>query len=238
MDVSIESFERNFVDQLCPGHYAIFCSTGTAGLHSAYFALGLENEAEVLVPTNTFRATVTPLLQLNLTPVFCDSNPITGAIDLEDAEKRITSQTKALVVTHIWGHPADMDKAVALSKKYKLFLIEDCSHAHGARYNGQPVGTFGDVSVFSLGTKKMISGGLGGIIVTKNKTIYEKAMLFGQPSPVAAAKTSDNNLRSFLGSGFGVNYRGSPLAAIIASEHLARLEYTIATKNHNIEKLR
>lgn len=237
VDSDIIAFEQSFIDTQCPGFSAVFCSTGTAGLLSAYFAIGLDKGAEVLVPSNTFRATVTPLLLLNLVPVFCDTDPVTGTIDLDDAARKITNKTQALVVTHMWGHPADMSKAVALASKNKLALVEDCSHAHGAKYNNIPVGTFGDVSVFSLGTKKMVSGGIAGIVVTNNASIYERVSIFSQPKPVAMSKVKDAYLRSFADSGFGVNFRGSPIAAILAKEHLDRLPYTITVKNGNLARI-
>lgn len=237
VDKDIIAFERSFVDKQCPDHAAIFCGSGTAGLLSAYFALGLDKGAEVLVPSNTFRATVTPLLLLNLVPVFCDTDPVTGTIDIEDAARKLTSKTQALVVTHMWGHPANMSQAMEFVAKNKLALVEDCSHAHGARYNDTPVGTFGDVSIFSLGTKKMVSGGIAGIVLTKNQDIYERASIFSQPKPVALSKIKSEYIKSFADSGFGVNFRGSPISAILASEHLDRLNYTITVKNENLSRI-
>ncbi|MGG4094487.1 DegT/DnrJ/EryC1/StrS family aminotransferase [Paenibacillus lautus] len=237
IDIAIQAFENDFSNTYCQGLYSIFHCSGTAALLTAYFALGLPRGAEVLVPTNTFRATVTPLLTLNLFPVFCDSDPITRCIDLDDAESRITPNTKALVVTHIWGHPADMERAVAICKKNNLFLVEDCSHAHGATWNGKRVGTFGDIAVFSLGTKKMISGGKAGILVTKHRTFYDRALLFSQPKHRANSDMSSSYLKEYLGTGLGVNFRGSPISAILANEHLVRLPRTIESKNNNLTKL-
>lgn len=237
-DEHIELLEHEFAKRLCDNAYTIFCGSGTAGLLSAYFAMGFSRQAEVLVPSSTFRATVTPLLLLNLVPVFCDSDPETGLIDLDNAASKVTERTEGLVVTHLWGHPVDMDNAVALAKRYGLALIEDCSHAHGSKFNHRPVGTFGDVAVFSLGTKKMVSGGLGGMIVTNKCDVYERALLFSQPKPVALARVEDMYLKSLAGSGLGVNFRASPISAILALDHLDRLPYTISVKNANLLKLR
>jgi perosamine synthetase len=236
-DPIIEELESLFIQKYCPGHYALFCASGTAALFSAYFSLGLDYGAEVLVPSNTFRATVTPLLLLNLRPVLCDSDPVTGGIDLDDAEQRITKRTQALVVTHLWGHPVDMTKAKQLADKYNIALVEDCSHAHGSSWQELPVGTVGNVSVFSLGTKKMVSGGIAGILITKDSTIYERALAFGQPKPRAKAIIKDEKLRAYLGTGFGANLRGSPIAAALAIDHLNRLPETISIKNKNLLKL-
>ena len=115
VDSLVEEFEEHFTRNYCSDSYGIFCGSGTAALFAAYFAIGLEYGAEVLVPTNTFRATVTPLFLLNLRPVLCEADPTTGAIDLDDAEARVTPRTQALVVTHLWGQPADMNKACSLA---------------------------------------------------------------------------------------------------------------------------
>lgn len=237
VDPLIKEVETIFTNSYCQGEHGIFCGSGTDALLTAYFSLGLEYGAEVLVPTNTFRTTVTPLLLLNLRPVLCDSNPETGGIDLDDAKARITSRTRALVITHLWGHPVNCRNAQAIAEKYGLALVEDCSHAHGATWEGQPVGTFGDVAAFSLGTKKMVSGGTAGILVTKNLNIYERALIFSQPKHRAAADMRDPALRRYLGSGFGVNLRGTPIAAALVLDHLRRLPATITIKNQNLSLL-
>lgn len=236
-NIFIEQLENCFTALHCPDGHAIFCGSGTAALFTAYFALGFEPEAEILVPTNTFRATVTPLFLLNLRPVLCDSDYNTGLIDLDDAESKITSKTQGLVVTHLWGHPVDMDKACNLATKYGLALVEDCSHAHGATWREKPVGSFGDVGVFSLGTKKMVSGGTAGIFLTSKRDIFERALIFSQPKPRAEVDIHDRTLKQYLGSGFGANLRGTPIAAILALDHLKRLPQTIDIKNKNLSKL-
>lgn len=237
IDPIIEKFESDFETICCPGKKVIFCNTGTSGLLAAYFALKLDPGSEVLVPTNTFRATVTPLLTLGLSPVFCDCDYNTGLINLDDVERRITSKTQALVVTHMWGHPVNMERATALASKYGLALVEDCSHAHGAKWNNKHVGTFGDVAVFSLGTKKMVSGGIGGAIATSNQQIYERATLLCQPKPWADARINNEALRKYISSGIGFNLRGSPISAILAADHLHRLGNTIKIKNNNFSLL-
>jgi len=236
-DPLITEFEERFAHLHCDTGHALFCGSGTAALFSAYFGLGLEPGAEVLVPTNTFRATVTPLLLLNLQPVLCDSDPITGNIDIDDAQARVTSRTAALVVTHLAGRPVNMERASALARKHGLALIEDCSHAHGTKWRGIPVGSFGDAAAFSLGTKKMISGGTAGILLTRDRTIYERAVLLGQPKSRADILVHDDKLRNYLGTGLGANLRGSPLTAALALEHLDRLPDTIKIKNSNLAVL-
>lgn len=237
IDPIIENFETEFSRLCCPGMKTIFCNSGTSGLLAAYFGLNLDPGAEVLVPTNTFRATVTPMLILGLTPVFCDCHYSTGLINFEDLEKRITPRTQAIVVTHIWGHPENMDIVIDIAKKYDLAVVEDCSHAHGAKWDNRNVGTFGDVSVFSLGTKKMISGGLAGAVVTRDQRIFERAVLLCQPKPWADSKIITDAVRKYTSSGLGFNLRGSPISAILTTDHLYRLERTIQFKNNNLNQL-
>ncbi|MFF2019512.1 DegT/DnrJ/EryC1/StrS family aminotransferase [Paenibacillus sp. NPDC058177] len=237
IDNLVDEFETSFTRQYCEGAFGVFCNSGTSALLTAYFSLGLDYGAEVLVPSNTFRATVTPLLLLNLRPILCDSDRVVGSICLKDAESKITSKTQAIVVTHLWGHPVDMDKVRSLAHKYSLAIIEDCSHAHGAEWRNRPVGTFGDAAVFSMGTKKMISGGSGGMVITRNRDLYEKALLFSQPKHRAFKQMKNDILKSYLDSGLGANFRGTPFAAALALDHLKRLPNTVKIKNINIALL-
>jgi dTDP-4-amino-4,6-dideoxygalactose transaminase len=218
-----------------PGNVSL-CSSGTAALASAYFGLGLERGAEVLVPTHTFRATATPLLTLGLRPVLCDSDPATGGIDLADAAARLTSRTQALVITHVWGRPVDLRAARTFAARHSLALVEDCSHAHGVRWRSEPVGTVGDVAVFSLGTTKMVTGGQAGAFVVRNDEIYERALSWGQPKNRVLRRIRDPRLRGLARAGTGNNLRPSPIAAILVADHLHRLPETTTMKNSNLER--
>lgn len=130
--------------------FAITTNSGTSALHSAFFAIGLGPDDEVLCPTYTFLATVTPLYQCRAVPVLCDCEADTGNICPQEIKRMITPKTRAVITTHVWGHPCEMDEIVAICRENGLLLIEDCSHAHGASYKGKKIGTFGDVSCFSL----------------------------------------------------------------------------------------
>ncbi|MGL4609991.1 MAG: DegT/DnrJ/EryC1/StrS family aminotransferase, partial [Trueperaceae bacterium] len=151
--------------------------------------------------------------------------------------QRLTSRTQAIVVTHIWGHPVNMTSVLEFAQKHNLRVLEDCSHAHGAEWNNQLVGTFGDVAVFSLGTKKMVTGGKAGVLVTRKPDIYDRALVFGQPKHRTTAQLRDTTLKPYAASGFGVNLRGSPLAALLVIDHLERLACTIEIKNKNLTHL-
>src|SRR5437868_12792314 len=188
VDRYITRLEKLVRQRLAPGCHVLACGSGTAALASAYAALGLAPGAEVLVPTLTFRATVTPLLALGLRPVLCEADAATGGIDLEDAGLRVTGRTEALVVTHMWGRPVPLDAARALTDRHGLALVEDCSHAHGTRYWDQPVGSMADAAVWSLGTTKMATGGTCGVLATRDHALFERAVVFGQPKHRALAE--------------------------------------------------
>jgi len=136
----IEQFESEFADfHKMP--YAISTHCGTGALHAAFFGLGLKHGDEVLAPAYAHIATVQPMVHVGLIPVLCDVDENTGNIDPADAERRISSRTRAIVVIHQYGHVADMDAIHAMSRRHGLRIIEDASHAHGATYNGALAGT-------------------------------------------------------------------------------------------------
>lgn len=233
----IDRLEAEFAEIHRPGGFALFMGSGTHGLLAAYFALGLEEGAEVLVPTHTFRATATPLLLLNLRPVLCDIEQDTGILDLEDAERRITSKTRAICVMHVSGHPANMAEFRRFADRHGLALLEDASHAHGARFEDRPVGSDADLSVFSLGTTKLVSGGMAGMVLSSSKHYIERAALLGHTAAQCDRIVTDPTLRDYVNSGLGANLRGSPIAAALALDHLHRLPQTIAVRNRNLALL-
>ena len=119
----------------------------------------MERGDEVIVPTNTFLATVMPLVQLGGQPVFADSELDTGNIDPASVARCISSRTVGIAMTHLWGHPCDVVRLKAVAAEHNLWLLEDGSHAHGAMYNGQEVGSLGDVAAFSFQASKMYGEG-------------------------------------------------------------------------------
>ncbi len=203
--------------------YALACNSGTSAIHSAYVAIGLETGDEVLVPAYTFHASVTPLLHIGAKPVLCELEPFTGNLDPKDAAQRITSRTRAIMVTHIYGYPANMDAIMMLAKQHSLKVIEDCSHAHGATFKGKSVGSIGDVGVFSLQENKLAPAGEGGILVTSSLEIFERAVMVGHFNGRAFRLTT-SSLRHLAETGFGLKYRIHPLAALagLAGIEIAR----------------
>ncbi|MEU0237697.1 DegT/DnrJ/EryC1/StrS family aminotransferase [Nocardiopsis sp. NPDC006198] len=224
--VELEELTRRV---LSPDRRVLACSSGTAALASAYAALGLSPGAEVLVPTMGFRATATPLLALGLVPVLCDAEPGAGGVDLGDAAARVTSRTEALVVTHLWGRPVDLDAARAFADRYRLALVEDCSHAHGARWQGRPVGSVADVAVWSMGTTKPVSGAMLGVLAARDGAVFDRAVVFGQPKH--RARRTGGVLAQIAMTGVGHNLRPGVLHAALAADHLSRLEDILQVRN-------
>lgn len=173
---------REFEKEFAAWHgveFALAHNTGTAALHGAMFGLGIGKGDEIICPSLTYWASCLPVYSLGGTVVFADVDPDSLCLDPDDLERRITPRTKAIVVVHYLGHPADMDRILGVAGRHGLKVIEDCSHAHGALVQGRLVGTFGDVAAFSLMSGKSFAIGEGGILLTNDRAVYERAIAFG-----------------------------------------------------------
>src|SRR6267142_4759081 len=159
--------------------HALAHCNGTAALLAAFFSIGLKPGDEVLVPSATHWASVVPMLWTGAIPVFCESELERLGIDPADAEQRITSRTKAIVVVHLWGMPSRMTELLDLARRHNLMVIEDASHAPGATWRGRKCGTLADVSVFSLQTSKLAPAGEGGMLLTNDDAMHERVICMG-----------------------------------------------------------
>jgi perosamine synthetase len=220
-DGPIGEFEARFA-ALTGSAHALAMNSGTATLHSAYFAAGARPGTEVIVPAYTFFASAAPILQCGATPVFCDVDPETLTADPDDVERRITPRTRAICVVHMWGNPAPMDRFAAIARRHGVALVEDCSHAHGATFQGRPVGAWGDIGCFSLQGAKAVSGGEAGIAVTDDPVLFDRMLLlghYGRLKKGQAAKTFRSDHLSL-----GVKYRPHLYAILLAQGSLERLD--------------
>ena len=172
----IGKFEEAF-SRFVGSEFAVSCSSGTAALHLALKAFDIGAGDEVIVPTLTFIATASSVVHAGATPVFADSEIKTLNIDPEKIEQCISERTKAIIVVHLYGHPADMDPIVKIAKRHNLIVIEDAVEAHGARYKGRMVGSIGDIATFSFYGNKVITTGEGGLVVTNRGDIAERVRL-------------------------------------------------------------
>lgn len=170
----VEAFEKNFA----AAHNAKFCvgvNNGTSALHIALWAMGIERDAEVIVPTNTFFATAEAVSLLGAKPVFVDCESEFYNLDPKLLEKAITSKTKAIIPVHLYGQPAQMDEILSIAKKHGIPVLEDCAQAHLAQYKGKSVGTIGVAGCFSFYPGKNLGAyGEAGAVVTNDETLYWK----------------------------------------------------------------
>ena len=153
--------------------YCVAVGNGLDALTISLLSLNLPKNSEVIVPSNTFFASVLSIIRAGLKPVLCEPNLESFNITSDEIEKLITDKTSAIMVVHLYGNPCEMDKIISLAKKYKLKIIEDCAQAFGAQYLGKKIGTFGDLGAFSFYPTKNLGGiGDGGLIATNNRNLY------------------------------------------------------------------
>jgi len=202
--------------------YALAHNNGTSGIHSAMFGLGIGHGDEVICPSLTYWASCLPVYSLGGTVVFADIDPETLCVDPNDIERRITGRTKAIIAVHYTGMPADMGPIMKIAQRHGLKVIEDVSHAHGALYKGKLVGTIGDVACFSIMSGKSFATGEGGMLITNDRRVYERAIIFGHYERHPSAIQLDD-LRS--GSGLpwgGYKYRIHQLTSAVGIVQLKK----------------
>lgn len=222
----ISQFENAFADYIGVKH-STSVSNGTVALHLALVTLGIGRGDEVIVPTLTYIASVNAISYTGATPVFVDSLEDTWQMDPQDVERRITGNTKAIMAVHLYGHPCDMRALKAIADKHKLFLIEDCAEALGSTYDGKHVGTFGDVSTFSFFGNKTITTGEGGMLVTNDETLNDRAIHFkGQ----GLAK-----YREYWHDVIGYNYRMTNICAAIGLAQLEQVSDFLSRKRQIVD---
>ena len=230
--VIVEKFEKTFA-KLIGTKYALSTNSGTSALHSAYFALGLKKGDEVITPSLTFHATGTPLLKFTNNVKFCGCDEV-GNINILDLKKSVSNKTKLVVITHLGGHPCDMDEIMSLKKKYGFKMVEDCSHAHESRYKNKKVGTFGDINVFSMDRNKLLSVGEGGVLVTNNRDLFEKCLLISDFGLRLQHGINLKNNKKFKDTGLGFKHRIHPLAAAIALSEIKNLKKYIKLRHKKL----
>jgi len=177
IDVTM-AFEEEFAAWQGRAHALAF-NNGTSALLAAMFGLRVGVGDEIICPSLTYWASALPAFSLGATVVFADISPDTLCIDPADIEHRITERTKAIMVVHYMGHPADMDAIMAVADRHAIPVIEDVSHAHGGVYKGKRVGNFGKVAAMSLMSGKSLPVGEGGILLADDLEVYERAVAFG-----------------------------------------------------------
>lgn len=219
-----EQLEQMFVDMF-KVNYAVSVTNCTDALHLCCLVCGLGAGDEVLCPSLTFAASANCIRYVGATPVFCDIvGPEHINIDPVDIERKITSKTKAIVVVHMAGFPAKMDEIMAIARKYNLKVIEDACHGPLSEYKGKKLGTIGDCAAFSFFSNKNISTGEGGMFISNNKELADKARLLRSHGMTTMSyQRASGHATAYDIVELGYNYRLDDIRASIAIEQLKKL---------------
>jgi perosamine synthetase len=209
---------------------ALSVNSGTSALLSAFYGLRLGPGDEVIVPAYTFFATATPLLALGATPVLADCDE-SGGLDPREVRRLLTERTRAVVVTHMWGIPADMSGIIEAANG--LPVVEDASHAHGATIGGVVVGGIGTVGAWSLQGKKIITAGEGGMLATSDQQVFGRAVVLGHFNRRARIEVTDQRLAPYAPTGLGMNLRMHPLGAAMAVAQFGQLTQQLAERRES-----
>ena len=231
----IEKFEKK-IKSVTSSKYAISVVNGTSGLHLAIKAIGVKKDEEILVPSLTFVGTCNAIIYSNAIPHFVDSSLKNYGIDCEKLERHLSTNTKiingicynkkskriirAIIVVHLFGHPAKVDSIVALAKKYKLKVIEDAAESIGSFYKGKHTGTFGHFGVISFNGNKSLTTGGGGVVITNNYNLASKIKFLS-----SAAKIKHKY--KYIHGDVGYNYRLSNLNAALGCAQLEKIKKII-----------
>ena len=226
-------FEDKFAGW-CGTEKSVAVSSCTAGLHLAYFYLGLGPGDEVIIPAMTHVATAHAVELMGAKPVFVDAEPETGNIDVSQIDEKITERTKAISIVHYLGMPVDMDQINAIAKKHSLFVVEDAALAFGTKYKGKHAGLLGDLGVFSMYPVKHMTTLEGGMILSKHDEVLTKIALqraFGVDRTHAERKVPGEYDVNML----GFNYRMNELQAAIGICQVDRLNSFLEARKINYD---
>ena len=228
-------FEQAFAEWTGAKH-ALAVANGTLALELAMHGLGIGAGDEVVIPPRTFMATASSVVAVGATPIFADVDLNSQALSAETIAPMITNKTKAIIVVHLGGMPADMDGIMALAAQHNLYVIEDCAQAHGAKYKDRSVGTIGHIGAWSFCQDKiMTTGGEGGMVTTNDQALWKKMWAYkdhGKSYDAVYNKKHPPGFR-WLHETFGSNYRMTELQAAIGLIQLQRMTAWTAKRQHN-----
>jgi len=221
----VEEFEDKFA-KYCGCKYGITTTSGTTALHLALASINLKKGDEVIIPASTMIATAFAVIYCGAKPVLVDAEPETWNMDVNKIEKKITNKTKAIMPVHIYGHPCDMDPIMRLARDYGLYVVEDAAEAHGAEYKGKKAGGIGHVGCFSFYANKIITTGEGGMVVTNDEEIAERAKSLRN-------LCFPKEKRIYLHSEMGYNYRMTNIQAAIGLAQFERIDELAEMRRRN-----
>ena len=210
--------------------YPIFMSSGHAALTSALVAMGIGPGDQVIVPAYTYIATAMSVVAAGAIPVVAEINE-TLTISPEDIEAKITEHTKAIIPVHIQGFPCDMDAIMEIARKYNLFVLEDACQADGGSFRNKRLGTIGNAGALSFNFFKVISSGEGGALLTDDKEIFERALIYHDSSAVAFF---GDQMNGFEATPFcGHEFRSNELCAAVMKIQLGRMDGILSDLRKN-----
>lgn len=221
----VAEFERR-VAEYVGAKYAVAVSNGTAALHVACLAAGIEEGDEVVTSPITFAASANCILYCGGTPVFADIDRDTYNISPEEVEKKITEKTRAIIPVHYTGQPCEMEKIHQIAKKHNLMVIEDAAHALGAVYQGKKVGALSDMTCFSFHPVKPITTGEGGMITTNDEKLYQRLLLFRSHGITREEELLSENQGAWYYEQveLGYNYRITDIGCALGNSQLNKLD--------------
>jgi len=224
----VEEFEKKFCEYT-GAKFAVAISNCTTALHLSMIVSGIKEGDEVICPSMSYIATANCIKYVGATPVFAEVNPLTYNLDLSHTEKLITEKTKAILIVHQIGLPADIDAFKKLCDKYNLKLIEDAACATGSSYKGKKIGSHSEIVCFSFHPRKVITTGEGGMITTSNEEYYNRIKLLRQHGmSVNASMRHDSKKVVFEDHiEIGYNYRMTDIQAAIGIRQLEKLDWII-----------
>jgi len=222
---SVTEFEERFAEY-CGCKFGVATNSGTTALHLALATLGVGNGDEIVIPTFTMIATANAVTYTGAKPVLVDAEYETWNIDVSKIEEKITKRTRALMPIHTYGHPADMDSILELAERYGLYVVEDAAEAHGAEYRGRRAGSIGDLGCFSFYANKIITTGEGGMVITDNEELAERARWL-------RAHAFGRHGKHFYHEALGFGYRMSALQAAFGLAQLERLDEFVSVRRKN-----
>ena len=209
--------------------YALAVTSGTAALHIAMAALEVGPGDEVIIPAWTWYSCYTTVLQVGALPVFAEIDESFN-LDPTDLERHITPQTRVIMAVHLQGNPADMDPILAVAKKHNLKVLEDCSQSVGASYKGRPLGSMGDIAIYSLQQSKTITAGEGGAVVTSDPYLFERAVRFHD---VTVRRDFPSKLHYMP----GLNYRMNEFTGGVLLAQIRKLDTIIGDVRRNARRV-
>jgi len=228
-------FEREFAD-FVGRTYAIALANGTLALELALYCLGIGPGDEVIVPSKTFVATASCAVMRGATPVIADVDRDSGNLTADTMKKVITSRTKAVIPVHLAGWPCEMESILELARRHDIAVIEDCAQAHGARYHGKPIGSFGKLAAFSFcQDKNMTTGGEGGMLLMDDRKLWELGWSFkdhGKSYEAVHEREHPQGYR-FLHESFGTNWRLTEAQSAIGRVLLRKLPDLVTKRRRN-----